>query len=263
MNWKRSISRAISELFAISRKTVGIRRGFRALIYHSVNSMIAQVPRNDPRGIFTVHPRLFNVHIKNLVEDSSLSVVNLTEGLVTNSSDMRTIAITFDDGYKDNLYTVAPILVDHGIPFTVFVTSDFIQDENPEFLTPGELRELSKLPGVHIGVHGATHTPLTELDDTMLAKELSSGKKYLEDLTGKEITSISYPHGRVDKRVRDAVKKAGYKLGASSFFGINTASHDLFMLYRTCILGSDSVRVFRQKLRGDWDWYRWLQHLSM
>ena len=260
MNWKRSISRAISEFFAVSRKVVAIRRGFRVLMYHSVNSMIA---RNDPRGIFTVHPRLFNAHIKKLVEDSSLSVVSLAEGLVTNSSDMRTIAITFDDGYKDNLYTVAPILVDHGIPFTVFVTSDFIQNENPEYLTPGELRELSKLPGVNIGVHGATHTPFTELDDSVLAKELSSGKKYLEDLTGKEISSIAYPHGRVDKRVRGAVKKAGYKLGASGFFGINTTSHDLFMLYRTCILGSDSVRVFRQKLRGDWDWYRRLQHLSM
>jgi hypothetical protein len=29
------------------------------------------------------------------------------------------------------------------------------------------------------------------------------------------------------------------------------------LLCRSDILGVDSVRVFRQKLHGDWDWYGW------
>lgn len=36
------------------------------------------------------------------------------------------VAITFDDGYKDNLSIALPILEQYQIPFTIFVTTDFI-----------------------------------------------------------------------------------------------------------------------------------------
>ena len=38
----------------------------------------------------------------------------------------RSILITFDDGYKNNLYTAAPFLKEHKIPFTVFVSTRHI-----------------------------------------------------------------------------------------------------------------------------------------
>jgi len=68
---------------------------------------------------------------------------------------------------------------------------------------------------------------------------------------------ISYPFGAVDRRVRDTAEKAGYLLAACSRFDINDISRDPFLLCRTEITGNDSVRVFQQKLHGDWDWYRW------
>ena len=35
------------------------------------------------------------------------------------------VALTFDDGYRDNLAHAAPVLTRHGAPWTLFVTSDF------------------------------------------------------------------------------------------------------------------------------------------
>jgi peptidoglycan/xylan/chitin deacetylase (PgdA/CDA1 family) len=254
MNWKRKISCGISELSALTGKLTGPRHGLRVLMYHSINTGKPQ-RTNGPVDIFTVSSHLFKNHIQILANASSLSVVGLMEGLNSISHDHQTVAITFDDGYNDNLYTAAPLLIELGIPFTVFITSEPVREGKSNFLTPSEIRELSQLPGVNIGAHGATHTPLTTLDDLALENELISSKHYLEDIIGQKIDMISYPHGAVDMRVRDAVSNAGYKIGACSRFGLNKNTEEPLTLRRTTILTYDSQRAFTQKLHGDWDWY--------
>jgi peptidoglycan/xylan/chitin deacetylase (PgdA/CDA1 family) len=257
VKWKRMIARGISELFALERIFIGPRQGNRVLMYHAVNTNLDD-QTNDPLGLFTVPPQLFNEHIKILVDNSTITIVDLADILTTHEDQPVKIAITFDDGYKDNLYLVAPILIEHGIPFTVFVTSENIQKGKPDFMNEKELLELSKLPGVNIGAHGSSHTPLTDLDDSFLADELCSSKYYLENIIDKEVISISYPHGAVDKRVISAVVEAGYKIGCTSHFDVNVKSIDPLLLSRTTLLANDGKKIFKQKIYGDWDWYKWI-----
>jgi peptidoglycan/xylan/chitin deacetylase (PgdA/CDA1 family) len=57
----------------------------------------------------------------------------------------RTISITFDDGYADNLHAAQPILAEHSASATVFVTAGYI-GRNREFWWD-ELERLILLPG--------------------------------------------------------------------------------------------------------------------
>ena len=43
------------------------------------------------------------------------------------------VGVTFDDGYADVRTVGAPILEKHGIPYTVFLTTDFIDQKTPWF----------------------------------------------------------------------------------------------------------------------------------
>jgi peptidoglycan/xylan/chitin deacetylase (PgdA/CDA1 family) len=250
MNWRRIAVRGVSEVFAAARNYSKPRKGVRILLYHAIGSRV----NNDDKGIFSVTSGLFESQMAALVSYNDAMIRNLISSEPV--TQLMSIAVTFDDGYKDNLSVATPILEKYKIPFTVFVTTDFIRSGSDLYLSPKELQELSVHPLVTIGSHGVSHIPLTLCDDQQLHNELLSSKHYLEDLTGNEISTIAYPHGAVDMRVRAAVEMAGYRSGVSSIFDINTLSNDPLQLCRTLILGNDSLRVFKQKLHGDWDWCR-------
>lgn len=42
----------------------------------------------------------------------------------------KEIVLTFDDGYKNNLHVAAPFLFENKIPFTVFISTDYIENES-------------------------------------------------------------------------------------------------------------------------------------
>ena len=245
------VTRGIAELNALAHAGRPPRTGLRVLMYHSVGSRAV----GDQLGLYGIAPALFAEHMSALAAATGIKIVPLADGFAA-GADCR-VAVTFDDGYRDNLHVAAPLLQQHRIPFTVFVCTGFMRAHSENFLTPAELRELASLPGVMIGSHGATHAPLTGLDNQALHDELASSKAALEDATGRAVNAISYPHGAVDRRVRDAAAAAGYTTGACSRFDINGVARDPLLLCRTDIHAGDSVRIFRQKLHGDWDWYKW------
>src|SRR6185436_10000314 len=153
MRWKRTTARAISEICAAVQNGSKVRAGLRILLYHSVGSSLA----HDSYGI-SIDRDLFARHMQILAEDDSLTITSLSKTPI-DPRPLR-VAVTFDDGYRDNLYAAAPILLKLQIPFTVFITTSFLQQDSRDYLSANELKELAALPGVSIGSHGVTHLPL-------------------------------------------------------------------------------------------------------
>lgn len=248
MRWQSLAVRAISGGVSLARMPFAARQGLRILTYHAVGSSAY----GDHLGLNTISIEHFCEHIDALAGMLTVPLMPLDI-----PQDELHIAITFDDGYADNLHIAAPLLVERSIPFTVFVTSDFIRKQLGGFLSPRELRQLAQSPGATIGAHGRSHCNLTQCGKAELRAELEDSKHYLEDLIGMPVASLAYPYGATNMRVRDAAQGAGYELGTCSRFDINHTGRDILTLNRCAILCDDSLRIMRQKLRGDWDWYRW------
>jgi peptidoglycan/xylan/chitin deacetylase (PgdA/CDA1 family) len=102
-----------------------------------------------------------------------------------------------------------------------------------------------------------SHARLVECPDATLRNELADSRSYLEDLLQRPVTTLSYPHGAADRRVRDAAEAAGYELAACSRFGTNRGDRDPLLLLRTDIWSVDGLDVFRSKVAGNWDWMGW------
>lgn len=251
MNLRRLLVRSISETVAGVSWLRPPADGLRVLMYHAIGTPAL----GDTLGLFSLMPERFRRHMALLAGWQQGRIVKFDAAALSGTG--RRVAITFDDGYLDNLEVAAPILCELGLPFTVFVTSEFVRNGKAGFLSRAALRALAALPGAQIGAHGAHHVALTQCDDATLRNELTSSRHYLQDVLGSEVRTLAYPYGAADSRVRDAALAVGYRLGACSFAGVNLPERDPLLLARTEIVSFDSERVFAQKLHGDWDWYRW------
>ena len=91
------------------------------LLYHRIAAPLA-----DPWNM-AVQPENFADHLEVLKKFAAPKKMrDVAAELSEKSGPKRSIAITFDDGYFDNLSTALPILEAHGVPATVFVVSGAI-----------------------------------------------------------------------------------------------------------------------------------------
>lgn len=249
-SWKRGLGAWVSAGYAIKGTISGVPTGLRILMYHSVS----KVTPTDYKDIYSITASRFSEHINCLSENHMKPSFFVKPFSSINDCG---VAITFDDGYRDNLEIAAPVLIEHGFPFHIFINPTFIMSNQRKYLDTDGLREIAGLPGVTIGAHGFSHRKLTECSPTELQTELQSSKEWIEDRIGYEVNTMAYPHGAHNQKVRIAAELAGFKLAASSNFGISNTSSDPFALERTDIWAQDTTRAFYSKLKGHWDWMKY------
>ncbi|MGH2796418.1 MAG: polysaccharide deacetylase family protein [Solirubrobacterales bacterium] len=140
----------------------------------------------------------------------------------------KTLAVTFDDGYRSVTELARPILSGLGLPATVFVptafagtpkptawpgTDHWLGGEHEHELAPMSWEELRALAGQgwEVGSHTRTHPHLTRLDDAGLHAELEGSRSDCERHLGLPCRSLAYPYGDHDERVVAAAARAGYE----------------------------------------------------
>jgi peptidoglycan/xylan/chitin deacetylase (PgdA/CDA1 family) len=183
------------------------------LVYHTISS-----PREPLLADIDISPERFAQQLHWLARWRR--VVPLTETLKRNRRDMP-VAITFDDGYRDNLTVALPMLEKYSAPATIFVSAGFIGDEG--YVSRDELRNLSRHPLITIGAHGLWHRHFNQLPTEEVRFELSEARSVLEDITGKKIDLMSWPYGECDQRLEQLSADCGYRASWSVWKGNNSA----------------------------------------
>jgi peptidoglycan/xylan/chitin deacetylase (PgdA/CDA1 family) len=91
------------------------------LLYHRVGTAAL-----DPQ-LLGIAPENFADHLR-LIHDHyvPISLTDLVSAAARGGVPARAVALTFDDGYSDNLSTAKPLLEDSGTPATVFAVSGYV-----------------------------------------------------------------------------------------------------------------------------------------
>jgi GT2 family glycosyltransferase/peptidoglycan/xylan/chitin deacetylase (PgdA/CDA1 family) len=169
----------------------------------------------------------------------------------------RALAITVDDGYRDNLEVMRPILEKHGFVATIFLVSERIGGVNDwteggaldgrPLLSSGDIAALAAA-GTRFGAHTRTHCSLTEVDDDQVEAEVLGSREDLSRSLATAPATFAYPFGRVDDRAVAAVRSAGF-LGACTVRPrLARLNDDPLQIPRVEVRAEDSLLRFVVKL---------------
>ncbi len=322
----------------------------RVLLYHRV----ADVP-TDPFSL-SVSPARFAEQLAVLRRHAvPLSLEELVDGIERGGLPRRAVAVTFDDGYRDNLLTAAPLLERHRVPATVFVATGYAEAQR-EFwwdelerliLHPGELprrvglrldgdtveaelggsarythedferhagwkvpwnadepppterhalflklwrglrviphdmrrraldelaqlgrsaeprsdglaltssgvREIAASRAVDVGAHTVTHPVLSSLDPERQREEIEASQRWLSELLGRPVRTLSYPFGWPADYTRDTMRiarEACLKAACAASPGAYWRTGDRFRIPRFGV-GDWTGDEFRARLKA-------------
>ncbi len=174
----------------------------------------------------------------------------------------RTVAITFDDGYKNNYTYAFPLLKKYNIPATIFIIVNEVGRPENDRLGWDEIKIMQDSGLITFGSHAIGPDPLTEIrSEEELRSQIFDSKKILEQKLGREVKAFSYPEGRFTPYIRQLVIDAGYKVGMATNPGRKFSNDDIFALKRLRISeNAGNMFVFWAKSCGFYNFIREHRH---
>lgn len=237
------------------------------LCYHSV--------RTTQLFPFSTPTPTFEAHLEWLAQNCT--VIDFEQVFRPPKSKRPVVAITFDDGYLDNVSDALPLLLKYRLPATFFITTGFLTNDPVALgrisksykVTPDQLGaidttgllELHKA-GMHIGAHSHTHRRMQQLSPQDLQQELSQSKAILEDILGEGIASMAYPYGlpgyAFDRRTTKAAADAGYTLSGAVLYRTVRPNDNPYRIPRFVIV-HETLEELKGIVLGALDPMGWMQ----
>jgi len=201
------------------------------LTYHSID---------ETGSVISIGERSFRRHVAWLAE-GRVRVVPLEE-ITSVPPDQDAVAITFDDGLASFGAIAAPLLLQHGLPVTLFVVTDAVGSSNvwrgrqdpgipvQPLLDWAQLGALQEA-GVQLAAHTCTHPRLTALEGDSLEREIVASKQRLARELGVDAKTFAYPYGAVSPAARDVVART-FHFGCTTRLAALASEEDPAMLPR-------------------------------
>jgi peptidoglycan/xylan/chitin deacetylase (PgdA/CDA1 family) len=232
------------------------------LCYHSIH---------PDKSFATVTPEQFERHLAWL--ETHARVIPFREVFASpDSDDLRPrVAITFDDGYRDNYDYAVPLLAKYGLSATFFVVAGLIrrdpvviercrmlQKTDTDSVRPMESRHLREMSqaGLEIGSHTYSHPNLSLLNRQAAKWEMVRSRQMIEQDLGRHVLSLAYPFGTPGRHIipttAEIAAEAGYELAGSILYRNVQLNDSRFVVPRFTV-ARDSLATLRAKVLGHWD----------
>ncbi|MEE2002219.1 polysaccharide deacetylase family protein [Alkalimonas sp. MEB108] len=182
------------------------------LIYH-------HIAEDTPRVSSTTEDEL-RQHLTHLQEhgfdvvglDVLLSKLQSGEPVPHNA-----VAITFDDGYANNYTAAHPILMEFGMPYTIFISPGDIDNRTGPVMSWEQIRRMSD-DGVLVANHAMHHEKMAQPEPgeseadwlKRMRQTILDAEQRIKEETGQSHRFLAYPYGEFSPKLEALVKELGF-----------------------------------------------------
>jgi hypothetical protein len=135
--------------------------------------------------------------------------------------DKAIVTTSWDDGHPLDL-KLAELLKKYDVPATFYIPISYAKRG---CMNSQQIREIAER--LDVGGHSYHHIRLTEISPQAAERELNNGKKELQEITGKEVISLSYPYGNFNNGLIRIARDAGF-VGARTVLLLTRTIRDPF-----------------------------------
>ncbi len=218
------------------------------LMYHRISDLTEKESRSPLMRDLTVSPAHFEEQVKYLTDNGfTCMLASDVDSAVREGKPLpeRAVAITMDDGYRDNFDCAFPILKKYNVPATIFLVTSTVDTDG--HLTWDNVHEMRPHP-VGYGSHTVRHLDLTSLPPDQLDYELRESKRVLESKLLERITAVAYPSGAYNSEVTEKAREVGYLAGWKKGGGPVQPGDDPLLLPRVRVNGYATMDDFKRKV---------------
>lgn len=217
--------------------------GIPVFMYHCV----ADEPRGGDENLYC-RPAQIEEQFKYLSDNGYTTL--FADEYEQAYSTYKPVILTFDDGYEDNYIELFPLLKKYHMKATIFVVSSYVGTKG--YLSEGQLKEMVGSGLVSIQSHTAHHVDLSNEDKSHMDQEFRESCAALAKITGKNVTTISYPGGYFNDKVLNEVQRYftyAYAIDTNEYSKDNHYEISRGGVYRNTTLESFSMvlRTYSQR----------------
>jgi peptidoglycan/xylan/chitin deacetylase (PgdA/CDA1 family) len=232
----------------------------RILMYHMVRPHRSGARFNKLR----VPPDEFERQVRWL-RDREFQFVFASQLLSPETLPSKSVCLTFDDGYEDNLTHADPVLERYGAVATLYLVADRSGgwsskkkshhgdeelDSEPK-LSDEQVRSMIASGRWELGGHTRTHANLCALNVVDARDEITAPQHYFRDSFGRTVQTFAYPFGLYRDEHPPIAVDAGYACGMTTEPGIASLPYrDRMRLPRIKVSGKDNLLAFIMRMRG-------------
>lgn len=242
-----SVKTAAIAVDAVRRRPAGVT----ILLYHRVAGGSGTFV--DLRlDVFRAQMQWLRTHADVLSLDAALCA--LSDG--TAMSGRPQVVLTFDDGTTDFTDIAVPVLVEHGLPATLFVATAFVEEGRrwPDGCPSASWRALGDAVAtgvVEVGSHTHEHRLLDRSAPGDVADDLDRSVDLIGDRLGVAARHFAYPKALAPGEAAERLVRERFASAALAGNRCNRpGATDVYRLGRTPVQTTDLAPFFARKARG-------------
>jgi len=221
------------------------------LSYHNFSS-------DQSKDMLTVSASNFESQLDYLKKEKfhTLTIEQFQDFLESGHAPRNSILLTIDDGWLSSYNIAYPMLQKFGFNATLFVTTNYLNEQNPKIISWDQARKMDHDKSINIQCHSKSHRDFNLLEDkesiqsyiTSLEDEVVTSKNIINKEIGKKVTSFAYPYGNTNPVAIEILKQHEYGTAFTVKRTQNTFFTPNYLLSRIMIYGEHDMKEFKNSV---------------